>query len=815
MRSNGKYGALALVLLGALTHGAACTPSDASVLLRFPNQQAREGAIRIVLEVYDPDTGLVSSGDRTCAEFLGRVAQGVDISGTPRQNFYECVPDETGRCPESWFEQGAPLTIPSGKSIVYVQAFSGLEQDVPPFLEACSDRFDTSGSGDGSQEVPLDFRLILPDTTSLVLEGSSRFSGRAGATLDQPLRVRVQGREPRFGRILYGIPGVPVTFTPTDGVALGGGLADDVRTVNSGFNGMAELLATTPLSPGVGQVAAAVPLEKPGGGPQVAGNVRFVVSSVAQVSMQSVSARVEGLGTPIALTVGELVPSAPPSLVVLGCEAPETQPEACLPGIRAEAPGQVRLSVLDDLDSVPRTLSVDPGLANLGIAPADVFVGQLDPLVGPRIGVLSGRRGDCQDRVCTDPQTCPCWSMQSGTPCPCEGSEVRFYARDGDRIRETRRLTLTASNAVALELYPSQTRTQPRAAVAGQGRRRNERPCSNADRCLDYDRCRDTPETCGCPPSEQCLCPSCGPNEALRCVASDRSVDIIGLSPSGVLRNEGGCKVAVVDCKRSDPNARSICQCLDADRNGGGCGGDTGVDECGCRVPRRIRVGRRNATSLPHDVGVGRFDGDPNPDMVVASEAGLQFFEGSSSTFEWRPSALINSPIHEVVTANFDPEAEQAVGGPALDDVVWISGRPCQRGNSTDDSCPIAEARQGAEGCLGVYTTDGVESLIRDLTVRIRNRCRRFDLAQRPVSICGGDFDGDGAEDVAVASEGQGFVALYLGDGWGGLGMPPLEVALPPGTAAGPMTCADIDGDVRTEIAVADANGNVSILRSN
>ncbi|KAB2858788.1 MAG: VCBS repeat-containing protein, partial [Bauldia sp.] len=76
-----------------------------------------------------------------------------------------------------------------------------------------------------------------------------------------------------------------------------------------------------------------------------------------------------------------------------------------------------------------------------------------------------------------------------------------------------------------------------------------------------------------------------------------------------------------------------------------------------------------------------------------------------------------------------------------------------------------------------------------------------------------GDFNGDGAPDVAAASEGTGQVFRFLGNGTGGLG---TGVAIAVGTAPHSLVAGDLNNDGKLDLAVANSgSNNVKILTGN
>lgn len=799
--------ALALVLgcpLGLANPG--CRPNEGSALLRFPNEAARRAVVRLVVEVHSPDTGVVGSGGRSCEDFFGRAAAGEPAPGAPQIALLECEPNQEGLCEPGWFEADSGLRLPQGESIIYVQGFAAGSGGAP-FLEGCTDRFDTEGGGDGADGAPIDLQLVLPGTTRLVFAGASRFVGRPAEPAPGGAQVRVEATEPTLMRTLYGIPGVTVRFEAGEGIALTSVPAGQALEIQTGADGRVDVPFDLPREPRVGFIEAIseeVALAREDG----RASLRFVISALEVPAVREVVVRFESLARPVSVTMAPLASGQPPSLMVLGCEG--KREEACRPGIEAPSSLPVaRLSVFDNLAEAPVSVPVDGGL---GVSPADVLVAPLLDSGPPTIAVLASRRAACQDRTCEDPATCPCWTLQSGADCPCEGSEIYFLQRNGARVERTDRITLTASNAVAMAAYRSQNLGRVGLAVAGQGRSRSERPCSDVANCLDYrgDECRDEPELCGCPPQERCECPGCLPGDNPVCVARDRMVDLVFLR-EGRLRNYLGCQNSSLSC---DKQARTgACRCLDRE-NEGRCGGPQGSDACECPVPARIRVGTPNATSLPLDIVGARFSGAVGSDLIVVSSlTGLEFFDRSSGEeFQWRRQPLVNARIQHLAAANLDPNAEALSGGPPVSDLAWVAPGPCLRGVNLDAQCPVIRQVPDARGCFGVYVSDGLSDPTQQINERPSSRCRRYEVAALPTGVCAGDVDGNGNEDVAVVTD-DADVRLFLGDGWGGMLDPPAVLEGPPGADGGRIACADVDGDGAVDLAVVDAQGRIRILR--
>lgn len=792
---------------------ASCQPSEGSVALQFPSEEARRATVRLLIEVYDPDMGLATGGGRSCAELLGRAAAGLPRPGVPERSVYECEPGLDGTCPLGWFESAPALEIPRGRRAVYVLGYAETEPEATPFLEGCTDEFDTDAGR--VDRVPVPLNIVLPARSRLVLASTNRLTGLAGARPEAELRVAVEADDPVFQRTTYRIPGVPVLFTPSSGIRWAETGAATPWLLHTGPDGSVGVRVVLGDAPGAGSVEASSEAIRAASSTSERSSLTFVVSVVGSPSFESARIRVEDVGRPVAMAFGSLAPGEPASLVLVGCDSPN--PAGCAPGRAASGPlGAARLAVLEDLKESPIVVEVDES-EGLGVLPADVVVAPIRSPGSPTIALLGGRRAGCQARRCEAPETCPCWTTEPGTLCPCEASEVRFLEKRGGRIVPVGLLALTASNAVALTSYGTtrQTAGSERLAIVGQGRSRNDRPCATRVICANYaqDACRARPETCGCPPNEACACPGCSEDTGVGvCVARDRIVDMVGLDPDDPsrVRNHLGCRVPDLFCNpESLDDGQGRCGCRDADRTGIQCSVSE-VDTCGCRVPPQVRIGSAGVSSLPLDVVSGNFMRLDVDALAIATDAGLQLFFQSTGTFRPESIPFVNAPIEGVARVSLDPEAE--VGRTSKDDLAWIASGACTVGISFEEQCPVVRRVPGAAGCFGVLTSDGLQTLA-ESTDRGR-RCRRFELPDRPVALCAGDLDGNGYEDVAVAVEGSPALRLFLGDGFGGVLDPPFSVDLPAGLPGRVLACADVDDDGVSEVAVADEAGNVTVLWS-
>lgn len=795
-----------------------CGGGDASVALIFPNEEVVGAVRRIQVQVYAPSTGGNASSDRDCRDFLELAREGKEPLGTPTRGDFPC-PEVDGVCPDGWFEGLELQKIDAGRQIVYVLAYASTDQDATPILDGCTDRFDGTGGGDESQDVPIELRLVIPDSARLVKTAGDRQVGRAGELAAVPLEVEVEADAPAGMGGAYVIPGVTVRYSAqTAGYEVMGGARPDQVEALTGADGRARVGVQLPPESGAGRITAFAP-ELSDRVPADRAEVAFSLSVTEPVTFASAQVVLSGAGArPVDLALGQLDAGDDPDLVVLSCRGTE---EGCEPGVGAAPPfGTAELAVVADLGAGGTSL---PVVGELGVLPAAVEVADFEPQPGlHEIAVVSSRRADCQARVCSADRPCPCYGAEPGDPCPCEGVEVRMLALSGGEVRLRARHTMTASNAVGAAVYKSaQTEPYVGLAVAAQGRSKNEQRCAYPSTCqLPFDpeqseMCAMNPALCGCPPGEACEPgPNQNPGDPGFCVARDKVVDLLEHSTvNDRTYNRAGCQELTLNCDYAD-RENSTCSCADAAITGNLC---TERDSCNCKVPERVHIGSSNASGLPFGVAAGPLTSERDWDMVAPSIGGLELIAalGAGETFEWELSPIVNVPVHQVVIAQMDTESEAERGLAPAGDAVFVARAACSEGANFEDRCPLWQAAGPDErkrGCLGVYFTDGAESLFR-VSPPNSGGCRRHLLDDPPDGVCVGRFNADGLADVAVASGASNEVLVFAGDGRGGLLDPPERITLPAGGRGGPMTCGDVDGDGLDDVLVADSsNGSVYML---
>lgn len=814
-----------------------CSSGETSIKLIFPNEVARAATRRLQVNAYNPETNAANSIARTCADFSGKARLGTPPVGNPERGDFAC---RDPSCPPTWFVNEEVQEVSSGRKVIYVLGYADVQEGATPTLEGCSDQFDTDGSGDERNEVPVELKPVIPDSARLVKSAGDRQVGRAGQPVGIPLQVRVEADAPGGVGGPYVIPGVPITFTSlNDEFRITTGSDPRRFETFSSQEGTAEIGLLLPDQPGQGAVDAEAPLLEVTNSPERS-KVTFSVSVTDPVSFPVTEViNSAGGNRPIAAAIGQLIPGGTQELAVLSCTGTEA---GCKAGHVATTPfGTTHLAVYSDLRSSKTSLTVEPPPGGLGILPVGLAIANLVSGGGDELAVVNSRtsRNNCQARVCLPNQPCACYRANPAVQveCPCEGSEALVMAAvgAGGPIRVQSRLTLTGSNAIGLAAVKQGAASGSglyNLVVANQGRAKHERPCAKSPRCLPYltradcdaDPTRpmsdcacvgDPALNCGCPPGERCECigPNCSePNTPGVCVARDNLIDIVARNTSQQLYNRYGCQEPSLWCPSPGQPQGSSGVCADRFRENT----VSGRDGCSCAIPDQIQMGDGDSSVNAAGIAAGAMRSAEDFDLVVPSVGGLELIESKANnrSYAWAGSPIVNSRIQQAIIAQMDPLTEgETPDSPA--DVVWFSREACVAGNNFLSLCPIWQEVPTSErkGCLGVYFTAGARSVF-ELPKQDMGGCRRHYLDYKPDGMCVGDFNSDGNRDVLVTAAGVADLLVYSGDGRGGLLDPPERIQLPSG-GGGPMACGDVDGDGRDDAVVLNlATGAIQILRS-
>ncbi len=426
-------------------------------------------------------------------------------------------------------------------------------------------------------------------------------------------------------------------------------------------------------------------------------------------------------------------------------------------------------SALEDLPLRLRTIDVDFDAAPVALAAGDLDGSGVElialgsaggstrllvasrPLVSPSLRPVADELGVAPIGVAVVGSRI---ALANGHAAASERAEVRLLDLAGDTVELAAAYTLTASNAIAMAALPRTSQI----AVAAAGRRRNDRTCTGG---------------CDCPPDEYCA-----PGGV--CVANDGVAVVVTINPGGPqpLTEVGRCEHPEPTCGDSD------C-CLDSVL--GGCD----IDDCGCRVPHRSRLGSWRGPLDPRGLAATSFRGT-QVGLLIPTAEGLHRLEPTSTGFRDTGAFLLTPNALEMIGQDFD------TGLDGNSDVLWIEDAACTHGSSIDAACPVAGEVADAAGCLGLRLTE-LSGFEVDLNPPEVGACRRVPLSFVPGAICVAQLDPGLAPDLVLTAPAERRVYVFAGDGKGGLLRPaPFDVA------GGPLVCADFDGDGLDEIVVAD-----------
>jgi hypothetical protein len=234
----------------------------------------------------------------------------------------------------------------------------------------------------------------------------------------------------------------------------------------------------------------------------------------------------------------------------------------------------------------------------------------------------------------------------------------------------------------------------------------------------------------------------------------------------------------------------------------------------------------------PEAVAVGDFNGDGIQDLAIANSgsSNLTVLLGNGSGGF---AAATGSPF--AVGAHADSVAVGDFNGDGIQDLAVANGLDNSAtvllgngsgGFATASGSPFAAGTYPLSVAVGDFNGDGIQDLAvasqssGNVTVLLGNGSGGFAPAPgspfavqgNPGSVAVGDFNGDGIQDLATANQNADTLTVLLGNGSGGFSAIP-DSPLAAGTLPGAIVVADFNGDGIEDLAVSNyASGNVTVL---
>lgn len=254
-----------------------------------------------------------------------------------------------------------------------------------------------------------------------------------------------------------------------------------------------------------------------------------------------------------------------------------------------------------------------------------------------------------------------------------------------------------------------------------------------------------------------------------------------------------------------------------------------------------------NATGNQFPIAAGDLDGDGRIDVVVANAGGvgtLSVLRNTSSTgnlsFDSKvdfstgsnPLGLLIGDVdgdgkQDLIVGNYNDNTISILQNTSTQGVINVSSFAA-RVDFVSSSGPQALAfsdldLDGKKDIVVANSNSNSISVFRNTsvagTINSASLATRIDFGTSSIveSVCAGDFDGDGKEDIVATNFGTNTVSVFRNThitGPASSGTLAAKVDFSTGTFQSEVKVADINGDGRLDIIVDDASTNIAVLRN-